>query len=283
MTTGEGYFLWTTDGGSHWTEQATPLSPLYEVKFADRSVGWASGGGGKVLKTTNGGVDWVVQETATSGELHGLCVRNSQVVWASGSDATVVHTKDGGATWERISVPWVSTSSWVWDVYFANDNVGWIVGDDGFVAKTTDGGNNWTRQDVPAEARVSLYRIRPSNKDVAWIVGVQGTVLRTENGGLLLSVQPVISRVPSSLHLSQNYPNPFNPSTTIEFALPKSAFVTLRVHDLLGRQVGELVNEKLTPGTYKTQWNASGLASGVYFYRLTAGEYVETKKLLLLR
>jgi len=85
----------------------------------------------------------------------------------------------------------------------------------------------------------------------------------------------------------------FNPSTTIEFALPKSALVTLRVYDLLGRQapipqsgtgqVGELVNEKLAPGNYKTQWDAQGLASGVYFYRLQAGEFVETKKLLLIR
>jgi hypothetical protein len=65
--------------------------------------------------------------------------------------------------------------------------------------------------------------------------------------------------------------------------LPNSAFVTLRVYDLLGRQVGELVNEKLAPGSYRTQWNASGLAGGVYFYRLTAGEFVETKKLILLR
>jgi hypothetical protein len=88
--------------------------------------------------------------------------------------------------------------------------------------------------------------------------------------------------LPSELAPYPNNPRPFNPSTTIGFALPKSAFVTLRVYDLLGRLVGELVNEKLGPGTYKTQWDARGLASGVYFYRLTAGEYVETKRLLLL-
>jgi hypothetical protein len=89
--------------------------------------------------------------------------------------------------------------------------------------------------------------------------------------------------IPFTFLLAQNYPNPFNPSTTIEFALPKSAFVTLRVYDLLGGQVGERVNEKLSPGIYKTRWDATGLASGVYFYRLTAGEYAETKKLILLR
>jgi len=101
--------------------------------------------------------------------------------------------------------------------------------------------------------------------------------------GPVVTVEMVSPVIPASYTLHQNYPNPFNPSTTIEFALPKSAFVTLRVYDLLGRQVGELVSEKLGPGTYKTQWDARGLASGVYFYRLQAGEFVQTKKLLLLK
>lgn len=99
----------------------------------------------------------------------------------------------------------------------------------------------------------------------------------------ITSVEASDNLIPGSFELRQNYPNPFNPSTTIEFALPKSAFVTLRVYDVLGRQVGELVNAKLGAGNYKTQWDARGLATGVYFYRLTAGEFVETKKLLFLK
>jgi hypothetical protein len=89
--------------------------------------------------------------------------------------------------------------------------------------------------------------------------------------------------LPNTFYLYQNYPNPFNPSTTIEFALPKSAFVTLQVYDLLGSQVAELVNEKLSAGTYTRQWDARGLASGVYFYRLSAGGFSQTKKLILVR
>ncbi len=83
--------------------------------------------------------------------------------------------------------------------------------------------------------------------------------------------------------LHQNYPNPFNPTTSIEFALPKSTFVTLQICDVLGRQVAQLVNEKFEAGTYKTQWDARGLASGVYFYRIVAGSFLETKKMLLIR
>ena len=89
--------------------------------------------------------------------------------------------------------------------------------------------------------------------------------------------------LPPSFSLSQSYPNPFNPSTTIEFSLPQTGFVRLKVYNILGEVVATLVNEKLNVGTYTTQWNASGLASGLYFYRLQAGEFVDTKKLLLLR
>jgi hypothetical protein len=83
--------------------------------------------------------------------------------------------------------------------------------------------------------------------------------------------------------LHQNYPNPFNPSTTIEFSLPRSGHVTLKVFNILGEVVATLVNEELNVWTYTTQWNAADAASGVYFYRLQAGDFVDTKKLLLLK
>lgn len=89
--------------------------------------------------------------------------------------------------------------------------------------------------------------------------------------------------VPTSFSLSQNYPNPFNPATTISFSLPTKSFVSLKVFDALGREVETLVSEQLDAGTYSTQWNPVSLPSGVYFYRLQAGSFIETKKLILLR
>ena len=90
-------------------------------------------------------------------------------------------------------------------------------------------------------------------------------------------------QIPSKYELLQNYPNPFNPVTTIEFVIRQSSFVHLTIHDLLGREVATLVNEKLAPGTYTRQWDAIGFTSGVYFYRLSAGELVQTRKLVLVR
>jgi hypothetical protein len=88
---------------------------------------------------------------------------------------------------------------------------------------------------------------------------------------------------PQNFVLYQNYPNPFNPSTTIKFALPKASHVLLKVYNLLGQDVATLVNETLGPGTYERTFNAGGLASGVYLYRLQSGEFLTTKKLIMMR
>lgn len=89
--------------------------------------------------------------------------------------------------------------------------------------------------------------------------------------------------MPANYSLGQNYPNPFNPTTTISFNLPAKSFASLKVFDALGREVSVLLGEELSPGTYSRQWNAAHAPSGLYFYRLQAGEYRETKKMILLR
>jgi hypothetical protein len=89
--------------------------------------------------------------------------------------------------------------------------------------------------------------------------------------------------IPTAYALDQNYPNPFNPTTTIEFALPQQGKVSLVVYDILGRAVAQLVNKDLSAGYHKVNFNASQLASGVYFYRIEAGDFVSVKKLMLLK
>ena len=89
--------------------------------------------------------------------------------------------------------------------------------------------------------------------------------------------------IPDAFSLHQNYPNPFNPSTKIKFGIPKGALVKLKIYDILGREVAVLVNEKLDPGVYQYDWNASVLPSGVYFYRLSAGDFTQTKRMVLIK
>ena len=88
---------------------------------------------------------------------------------------------------------------------------------------------------------------------------------------------------PVTPSLQQNYPNPFNPRTNIEFTLPEAAFVTLKIFDLLGREITTLVAEQRAAGIHRCRWNGEGLPSGVYLYRLAAGDFMQTKRLILLR
>ena len=99
----------------------------------------------------------------------------------------------------------------------------------------------------------------------------------------LTGIKEVRHNLPESPILFQNYPNPFNPTTTIEFSLPKSDFITLTVYNILGEKVVTLVSEKLSTGSYKYKWEAGELASGMYLYRLEAGDFVEVKKMILVR
>jgi hypothetical protein len=90
-------------------------------------------------------------------------------------------------------------------------------------------------------------------------------------------------QAPHTFALQQNYPNPFNPSTTISFSLPSRSFVSLKVIDVMGHDVATLISEEMPAGNFARQWNASSLPSGVFFYRLQAGLFSETRKLVLLR
>lgn len=100
---------------------------------------------------------------------------------------------------------------------------------------------------------------------------------------VLTNFSNVSNEIPDIYSLSQNYPNTFNPITKIQFALPKSSFAKLIVYDSFGKELETLVNEQLIPGTYEADWNADKFSSGVYYCKLTAGDYTETKKMILIK
>ncbi len=138
----------------------------------------------------------------------------------------------------------------------------------------------------------------PQNPKVSSIVGIPGQSSKelisgffnnTINGAAVykrdvpIGIQQISNQVTSHFSLSQNYPNPFNPATNIEFSVSKSSFVKLVVYDLLGRVLESLVNRQMGQGVYQVDWNASKYPSGVYFYRITAGNFTDTKKMILIK
>ena len=104
-----------------------------------------------------------------------------------------------------------------------------------------------------------------------------------EGGVVSVEENQIREIVPNEYLLYQNFPNPFNPTTTIKYSIPKLSFVTIKIYDVLGSEVATLLNEERPAGTYELNWNANNISSGVYFYTLQAGDFVETKKMILLK
>jgi photosystem II stability/assembly factor-like uncharacterized protein len=291
---GLGAILHTTDGGAHWTSQTTNQgNDFYAGKFFNADTGVAVGYNGVIIRTTDGGANWVQESIGTARWFAGLSFVDNNNGWAAGVktlgiDGAISHTTDGGLTW---STPTTISNTDFGDICFTDAQNGWVVGsrpatDVAFIYHTTDGGTNWTEQTFNVSV-TNLKRISFVDTTTGWIAGDGGVILHTTNGGVTPVKEITGNALPQQFVLSQNYPNPFNPSTTIEFSISKQSFVTLKVYDLLGREVATLVNKELQAGSFKTQFDASsaraGLASGVYLYRLNAGGFVQTKKLMLMK
>ncbi len=195
----------------------------------------------------------------------------------------VFKSTNSGDTWTDISdnLPDVPTPAVIVDMNNSNHV---YIGTDIGVFVSTDGGGNWQdfNDGLPDAVQGMDLNITYTNNVIR--------VMTHGNGGyerkLLSQLPPGLEPDPpvvSSFKLEQNYPNPFNPSTTISWQLPVDAFVSLKVYDILGNEVASLMNEEKPAGIYAVEFDASTLSSGTYFYRLEAGNFVETRKMILLK
>jgi hypothetical protein len=236
--------VFTSDGGNTWSTKLKTTNYLISIYFISPSIGWAiARSNNTIFKTTDGGDTWTEQSIDASFPLSSLYFISSQKGWIIAGNE-IFKTNDGGSTWHKQI--WAGYT-YLNDIAFTSETDGWIIGGNGLILKTTDGGGI----------------VSVENKD--------------------------ISHIPTDFSLSQNYPNPFNPTTTIKYQLPSAGHVTLKVYDMLGREVATLVNEEKAPGNYEVTFDANhseqcrGMASGVYFYRLQAGNFSETKKFVLMK
>jgi photosystem II stability/assembly factor-like uncharacterized protein len=140
---------------------------------------------------------------------------------------------------------------------------------------------NW-KNITPGLAK-TVAEVLGTNNDSLYVGPYQGGVWKRSITNILTDVKKDFSEVPNKFSLTQNYPNPFNPSTKISWQTPVSGWQTLKVYDVLGNEVATLVNEYRSVGSHEIEFNGSNLSSGIYLYRLQAGDYFETKKMILLR
>jgi len=240
--------------------------------------GCVVGGEGNIFITSDGGNEWIEINSGTNYGLRSVFFIDENKGWAVGYQGTILNTVNGGLTWfNQIS----GTDRDLFSVFFVNENEGRIVGESGFMLTTTDGGINWLEQ--TKRTPYQLYSTYFISEDVGWATGTAGIILKTTNGGISFVEEEEIDEIPTDYNLSHNYPNPFNPSTKIKYSVSLRSNVVVKVFDILGNEIETLVNEEKQTGTYEITWYAESLPSGIYFYRLQAGNFVETKKMVLMK
>jgi hypothetical protein len=138
---------------------------------------------------------------------------------------------------------------------------------------------------IPTVMRDSLIRVDTLNlqSNTKIILSERVPVFLSGNNFIISSIESENEIIPAQYKLYQNYPNPFNPTTTIRFSLSQRTYTTLKIFDVLGREVATLVDGELSPGEHSVAFDAKGLSSGIYFYRLTAGTFVQQKKMEIVK
>lgn len=265
-----GAILKTLDGGASWS--LTPgrgISSMNDISFTDMLRGWAVGKRGAISKTTDGGSSWTPVkpngQNVTTSALTRVSFSDQLHGWAAGA-SVVLSTADGGNAWTRY--PFKGRRSFT-SLRVGKNGYGAAVASNGSVVYLQPAGI--ITMSVATTTR-SMNDICFVNSSDAFAAGADGSILRLSAGPPAVTIPITNFRgdLPVSFDLRQNYPNPFNPSTSIEYTLPEFSRVTLKVYNLLGQEVKTLVDEEVDAGENSAEWDASGTASGVYFYRLDA-------------
>jgi hypothetical protein len=138
----------------------------------------------------------------------------------------------------------------------------------------------WVRTNGPGGGIVFAFAVRDTN---LFAGTYSSNVWRSPLSEMITSVEGPSIGLPIGFAISQNYPNPFNPNTKIKYSVPRSSKIVIKVYDILGNEIETLVNEQKPAGSYEVKFDAASLPSGVYFSQLTAGEFIQTKKIILLK
>ncbi len=291
-----GVIYKTTNTGVNWTRSSIDSSfyiyfPVRRIKFYDSMIGYACGGqfdfAGVAWVTTNGGLSWSANGIAPEPDFDFKIFSADKVIFAGGDleyGTAVVTSTDQGMHWRYDTTGCYGVARAI--TYRTPSEVWMPLSFSQRWAVNLDSGNANYWFCIPAPDTTSVYDATFMSPTFGWAVGCfgyicTGTILKYNTSIIGLSEQHI--SVPERFVLFQNYPNPFNPSTVIKYYLPKSSDVELTVFDALGREVRNIRQYNLSAGFHSESFNGSGLASGVYFYRVIAGEFSDFKKMVLIK
>lgn len=316
------YIYRTSNSGSTWTQVHSQAGGFFNViLMSNATTGWVQGdpvsNRWSLWGTTNGGVTWdstgrFLPMTGSEAGWNNSAHWVGNNIWFGTNNTKVYYSANNGQTWtgqalgelNSYAVNFNATgtgfaggallrmstnngSSWAANTTLGtgnftgianNGNDWWQVRQANGIFYSSNNGTSWTQQHT-APAGTYSFITRARDGFMLYAVRSNGAVSKW---GPTSGIDPV-STVASDYKLSQNYPNPFNPATKINFSLPKNGFVTLKVYDILGKEVATLVNEFKATGTYAVDFNATNLASGIYLYKIQADGFTATKRMMLVK
>ena len=235
-------------------------------------VGTFSGG---IFRSTNNGDNFAACNNNLSNLIVYSMAFNSSGILFIGTAAGVFRSTDNGNNWTQVNTG--LTNYTINDIAINKSNH-IFVGTPGGVFRSIDNGANWTKINAGLNGRI--YSLAINSSDIIF-AGTSTAIYRSIQP--TTSINAPMTTEPTLFALEQNYPNPFNPSTVIQYSIPKAFHVDLTVFDLLGRELKMLVNGKHEAGTYQVNFDSQHLPAGLYCYRLRAGEFCETKKMVIVK
>ena len=272
----------TTNAGVNWISQTSgTANKLFSVYFLNTNTGYSVGGPSspKIIKTTDGGATWVSQYTSAGTPLYSVMFADVNTGWAVAGyigGETIIKTTNGGINWFSQSS---GDNRYLRACFVLNSNKAFAVGQSGKVIYTTNGGDNWYVESTGSS--IELWSVKFANDTVGYAIG-DNVVLKTTSGGLSF-VDERKDHIPGNYLLYRNFPNPFNPSTIIKYSLPQASHIIIKVYNTTGNEITNLIDKMQGPGSYGIRWDGSKYPSGIYFYRMTAGDFNSTGKMVLLK
>jgi photosystem II stability/assembly factor-like uncharacterized protein len=300
-----GFVFRSSDNGNSWVVVDTGLFSVYALASIDTNVFFSNITG--IRLSTDEGENWkdvslhytyytheyttIVPAFAVKGEKlfagtisHGISMYNVQdTSWETINNSGLFYIDGHQQPIGKFSISAITSNDTALFAAVKSSTIGWLY-------MSTDEGNSWKEIVIPFENSpvMGLYFLSYITSLTVHnnylYAGTSGFgVWKVPLSGIVTGVKDITNETPSKYTLEQNYPNPFNPTTIIKYEMPESGFVSLKIYDILGREVQTLVNGNKIRGTYEVSFNGSSLASGVYLYKLKAGNYTSTKKMMLIK
>ena len=282
------YVYYSTNLGSNWINMNQGQYPVFVGSLiinGNNIYAASSNNSHGCFVSFLGGTSWTRINgnlTGDNSEMDEIRYENNKIYAAT--QGGIWSSSDNGTNWINLNTALTNVN--LWALHLRNSNI--FVGSGNDVTNhskiylSNNDGSSWSDISSGLQTNLSFSEITTNSTHAFVMIFQTGAVYRRPLSELI-GIQPISSEVPKQFSISQNYPNPFNPVTNINFDVKSKGLVKLAVFNSIGQEVAIILNQELSPGTYKANWNAANYPSGVYYYKLESGSFTETKKMVLIK